>query len=273
MVTDNSPRRARPPASPPAPVAESLADDRALLEELEPEAGPPLRPPPEGRPGVVPPRLHPVPARARLRQGALDARPAAPDRRRPDRVRGQPPDRGQPALVPPADPRDVRPGRRRVDQLDRPLDGRGGPPRDRPARLPDGDPQPRPDRPRARPDDAAPAGLRPRLDRHAARPRLRRLPGARDPDLAQEHRALLAGPGRRPDHDPDRGRREPPHGVLPRHPRRGAEDPAVAGGPGDRRRGPRVRDARQRHPRLPAQGRGDREGRASTTSGSTATRS
>ena len=163
--------------------------------------------------------------------------------------------------------------RRRVDQLDRPLDGRGGPPRDRPPRLPDGDPQPRPDRPRARPDDPAPAGLRPRFDRHAPRSRLRGLPGARDPDLAQEHRPLLAGPGGRPDHEPDRGRREPAHGLLPRHPRRRAEDPAVAGGPGDRRRGPRVRDAGHRHPGLPAQGRGDRAGPASTTSGSTATRS
>ena len=39
MVTDNS-LRASAPASPPAPLPgpESLADDRALLNELEPEA-------------------------------------------------------------------------------------------------------------------------------------------------------------------------------------------------------------------------------------------
>src|SRR6478736_5426658 len=47
---------------------------------------PALRPPPEGGPGVVPPRLHPLPARTRLRQGALDARPAAIDRCCPDVV-------------------------------------------------------------------------------------------------------------------------------------------------------------------------------------------
>jgi hypothetical protein len=69
-------------------------------------------------------------------------------------------------------------------------------PRDRPARLPDGDPEPRPDRARARPDDPAPAGLRPRLRRHACAAGLRRVPGARDADLASEHRALLARPGR-----------------------------------------------------------------------------
>ena len=48
--------------------------------------------------------------------------------------------------LPPADPRHVRQGRRRLDQLGRPLDRRGGPPRDRAARLPDRDPQHRPDR-------------------------------------------------------------------------------------------------------------------------------
>ena len=72
--------------------------------------------------------------------------------------------------------------RRRVDQLGRPLDRGGGPARHRPARLPDGHPQHRSGRPRARPDDPAPAGLRPRRARHAARTRLRDVPGARDPD-------------------------------------------------------------------------------------------
>ena len=63
MVTDNSLRPATPDPSP-APVVESLADDRALLNELEPEAGRLYDRHAEGRPGVVPPRLHPVPARA-----------------------------------------------------------------------------------------------------------------------------------------------------------------------------------------------------------------
>ena len=52
-----------------------------------------------------------------------------------------------------------------------------------------------------------------------ARPRLRRLPGARDADRPSQHRALLGRPGRRQDHGPHRRRREPAHGLLPRHPR------------------------------------------------------
>ena len=235
--------------------------------------GPAVRPPRQGRPGVVPPRLHPVPARARLRQGAVDARPAAPDRRRPDRVRDRPADRGQPALVPPAHPRDVRQGRRRVDQLGRSLDRRGGPPRDRPARLPHGHPQHRPGPARARSDDAAPAGLRPRLPDDAARSRLRGLPGARDADRASQHRALLGRSRGRQDHGPDRRGREPAHGLLPRHPRGRAQDPAVGGGPGDRRRGPRLRDAGRRHPRASSARRPRSPRPASTTCASTATRS
>ena len=42
---------------------------------------------------------------------------------------------------------------------------------------------------------------------------------------------------------------------------RGAQDRPVRGGPRDRRRGPRVRDAGRRDPGLPAQGGGHREGR------------
>ena len=53
----------------------------------------------------------------------------------------------------------------------------------------------------------------------AARPRLRRVPGARDADRPSQHGTLLGRPGRRPDHGPHRGRREPAHGLLPRHPR------------------------------------------------------
>ena len=80
------------------------------------------------------------------------------------------------------------------------------------------------------------------------------------------------GPGGRQDHDSHRGRREPPHGLLPRHPRRRAEDPAVAGRAGDRRRGPRVPDAGRRASQA-SSARPRRSPRpASTTSGSTATR-
>ena len=39
------------------------------------------------------------------------------------------------------------------------------------------------------------------------------------------------------------------------------QHPAIGRGPRDRRRGPRLRDAGRRHPRVPAQGRADREGR------------
>ena len=86
----------------------------------------------------------------------------------------------------------------------------------------------------------APAGLRPRLARHAARARLRRVPGAGDAHRAPQHRPLLGRPGRGPDHGPHRGRREPAHGLLPRHPGRGDQARAVGGGPRDRRRGPRA---------------------------------
>ena len=157
--------RTPPRTRPTLPPDRALALDQALLIELEPEAGRLYDRHAQRRAGVVPPRLHPVPARARLRQGAVDTGPAAPDRRRPDGLRDRPPDRGQPALVPPAHPRDVRQRRRRVDQLGRALDRRGGSPRHRPARLPDGHPQHRPDPPRARADDPAPAGLR-RTTRH-----------------------------------------------------------------------------------------------------------
>ena len=94
-----------------------------------------------------------------------------------------------------------------------------------------------------------------------ARPRLRHLPGAGDPDRASQHRALLGRPGRRPDHDPDRGRREPAHGLLPRRHRGRARPRAVGRGARDRRRGPRLPDAGRRDPGLRAQGGPDREGR------------
>ena len=73
--------------------------DRELLVELEPEAGRlydrHVKVAQEWFPhDYIPYRLGP-----RLRQGALDAGPAAPDGRRADRVRDRPPHRGQPALA------------------------------------------------------------------------------------------------------------------------------------------------------------------------------
>ena len=78
-----------------------LADDR-IRPAIPPQRArarsrTPVRPSRGRRPGMVPPRLHPVPAGPRLRQGALDARSAAPDRRGPDGLRDRPADRGQPA--------------------------------------------------------------------------------------------------------------------------------------------------------------------------------
>ena len=63
----------------------------------------------------------------------------------------------------------------------------------------------------------APEGLRPGRPGHPPRPGLRRLPGAGDPDLAPQHRSLFGRSGGRPDHGPDRRRREPAHGLLSRH--------------------------------------------------------
>ena len=65
---------------------------------------------------------------------------------------------------------------------------------------------------------------------------------------------LLRRPGRRQDHGPHRRGREPAHGLLPRHPGRRAEDPAVGRRARHRRRGPRLRDAGRRHPGLHPQG-------------------
>ena len=131
---------------------------------------------------MVPARVHPVSPRPGLRQGAVDTGPAAADRRGPDRLRDRPADRGQPALVPPLDPRHVRQGRWRLDQLGRTLDGRGRASCHRAAGLPHRHAQHRPGAPRARPDDAAPAGLRPRRPEHPPRPGLCRVPGAGDAD-------------------------------------------------------------------------------------------
>ena len=96
--------------------------------------------------------------------------------------------------------------------------GRGSA-RDRAARLPDRDPQHRPHCAGARPDgdlQRASTSTGPAC----CRPRLRRVPGAGDQDLAPQHRAVFGRPGSRQDHGPHPDGREPAHGLLPRH-RRG----------------------------------------------------
>ena len=116
-------------------------------------------------------------------------------------------------------------------------------------------------------------GLRPRRTGYAPRPGLRHVPGARDADRPPQHRPLLRRPGRRPDHGPDRRRREPPHGLLPRHP--------VGRARRSSRRPPSGRSSTRSSPsRCPAPGSRASCGRrprsprpASTTCASTATRS
>ena len=268
-------RRDQPgdPMSDPIEPVEISTLDRTLLEELEPEVGRLVERHLKVAQEWFPHEYIPYAPRPGLRQGALDARPAAADRRRPDGVRDRPPDRGQPAQLPPPDPRHVRQGRRGLDALGRPLDGRGGPARDRAARLPHGHPQPRPGGARARTDEPAPAGLRPRLAGHAPRARVRRVPGARDPDLPSQHGPLLGRPGRRPDHGPDRRRREPAHGLLPRRPERRAQDRPV--GRRSARSSTRSSSSRCRAPGSRASCARRRTSRrpASTTCACTATRS
>ena len=68
-------------------------------------------------------------------------------------------------------------------------------------------------------------------------------------------------PDRRPDARPDLQGREPAHGLLPQHRRRGAGDRARRDDAGDRRRGHRLRDAGRHDGGLPAQLDDHREGR------------
>ena len=73
-----------------------------------------------------------------------------------------------------------------------------------------------PDKLEAVPHGAHERGLRvgqPALD--AALGRVRRLPGARDPRLAPQHRPPVRRPGLRPHAGAHRDRREPAHGLLP----------------------------------------------------------
>ena len=96
------------------------------------------------------------------------------------------------------------------------------------------------------------AQLQQGYDHDAPRPGLRRVPGAGDADLPPQHRPLLGRPSCRSDHGAHRRRREPAHGLLPRHPRGGAQDPAIGRSPRDCRRDHRLRDAGRRNPRVPA---------------------
>ena len=182
-----------------------------------------------GRPGVVPSRLHPYRLRSRLRPGTLDARPAAPDGRGPDRLRDPASDRGQPAPYA-ASSTAVR-GRRRGWMFGGSLDGRG---RATPSSCTDGDPQHRPMYRRAQADGQK---LQQGYDRSPdTLAGWRTSPsGARDADRASQHGPLFERPGRRQDHGPHRGRREPPHGLLPRHHLGRARARAVGGGVRDRR--------------------------------------
>ena len=54
-------------------------------------------------------------------------------------------------------------------------------------------------------------------------------------ELAPQYRQVLGRPGRRPDHDPHLSRREPSRGLLPRHHDCRARDRALRRRPGDRR--------------------------------------
>ena len=210
---------------------------------------------------MVPAPLRAVVPGPRFRRRPVDARPAAPLRRRAHGVPGQPAHRGQPPQLPPRGLPPLRPQRLALAHLGAPLDRRGGPARHRAARLPHRHAQPRPGRPRAPPHGAHRARLRLGRQGLPARHGLRVVPGAGHPRRAPQHRPLLRGPGRRPDHGPHLGRREPPHGLLPRRPAGGPGGLPVRGGDRDRRRGDGLPDARRRHGGLRPDGAGDRGGR------------
>jgi hypothetical protein len=141
--------------------------------------------------------------------------------------------------------------RRRVDQLGAPLDRRGGPPLDRPARLPRRHPQ------RSTRSSSSGAGcrsgddrLRPRRPRRAPRHGLRRVPGARDRAQPPQHRPYSQDPVA------DRimariAKDENLHMVFYRDLLDAAfEVDPVGDRGGHRRRGDRLRDARRGDARL-----------------------
>ena len=220
--------------------------------------------PPHGDRGRVDAaRVRPVEPGSRLRRPGRravggGAVPAVPHR--PDGARGQPADRGQPAELPPRDRPRLRPGQR-VGHVGQPLDRRGGPPRVLHPRLPPRHPRRRPRRAGAGADGDDGDGLRGAGQVAAQRLRLRLLPGARDPHLAPQHRALHRRADRREAAQPGREGREPPHDLLPQHRHRGAPARPEPDDARDHRGGRRLPDAGQRDPRLLPQGGADGEGR------------
>ncbi|CAA9257155.1 MAG: Probable acyl-ACP desaturase, Stearoyl-ACP desaturase, partial [uncultured Corynebacteriales bacterium] len=221
------------------------------------------RPAPRSGQGVVPARLRAVEPRPRLRHargrglvaGGLPAGPGRPygdDR--------QPAHRGQPSLVPPRDRGELRQGRR-LGAVGRPVDRRGGPARDRAARLPRRHPRCRPGRAGAAADGAHDRRVRLRGQVAAAHGRVRVVPGAGDAGRAPQHRPGHRLPAGRAAAQPDRGRREPAHGLLPQPRRRGAGDRPGPGAGRDPRRGRRLPDAGRRDERLRPQLPHHRQGR------------
>ena len=98
---------------------------------------------------MVPARIRPLRGRPQLRRRAVGGDRQRARDRLANGARGEPADRGQPALLPPRALGDLRP-RRRLGRVGPPVDGRGGPPRDRAARLPDRHARPRSGGARAR---------------------------------------------------------------------------------------------------------------------------
>ena len=143
----------------------------------------------------------------------------------------------------------------------RPLDRRGGPARDRAARLPHGHPQRRPRRARARADGHLQQGF----DRLA---RTRSTGWRTSPSRSSRPGSPIATPAATPTTRSPTGSwsGSPPTRTCTwsstaTSSRAALEVDPVRDGPRDRRRGHRVRDAGRRHPRLHPQGRPDRPGR------------
>ncbi len=193
-------------------------------------------------------------------------------RRCPQRAVPQHPHRGQPPALLPPDQRQVR-ERRRVGRVEPALDRRRGSARDRHPRLPRGDALGRHARPRACADASGVDGSGAQPRHHRRRHRLRRAAGARHPHLAPQHRQVAQRSAGRGDHEPGRGRREPPPPLLPRPRVGGVGDRPVGHGRGHRPPGALVRDARRGHRRLQGARAAWSPMPASTTSPRTTTRS
>ena len=155
--------------------------------------------PPHGhRRRVDAPRVRALEPRTGLRRPGrrpLGGRPVAAVPDRPYGARGQPAHRGQPAELPPRDRPRLR-QRQRLGHLGQPVDGRGGSARVLHPRLPPRHPRGRSRRAGAGADGDDGDGLRGDGEVRAQRLRLRVVPGAGDPRLAPQHRALHRGADR-----------------------------------------------------------------------------